>query len=179
MPNPYVGQIIMFGGNFAPQDWALCDGSLLQISEYDQLFSLIGTTYGGDGQTTFALPDLRGRVPIGVGQGPGLTGYAPGQEVGLESVTLTMQQLAPHSHAVGVTTVPGNANTPGNNLLAALGGQAGDGPYQTPAYGGPGDQTQLNAVSVGPAGGGQPHDNRQPYLSLNYCIAVYGTMPQF
>ena len=178
MPTPYVGQIIMFAGNFAPQGWALCQGQLLPISEYQVLFQLIGTTYGGNGQSTFALPDLRSRVPIGDGQGQGLSNYAIGRTVGTEAVVLTQTQLPPHGHPVAAITPQGTANVPaGNTLLAALGGQAGSGPDQVPAYGPPNDQTQLSANSVGSAGGSQPHGNLQPYLAINYCIALNGAFP--
>jgi microcystin-dependent protein len=178
MSSPFVGQIIMFGGNFAPAGWALCDGSLLPIEEYMELFNLIGTTYGGDGQTTFAVPDLRGRVPISNGQGRGLSNYALGNAVGMEEVRLTQSQLPPHQHPVAAVNQPGNANVPaGNVLLAPLGGQAGSGDFQVSAYAPAGNQTDLNANSVTPAGGSQPHSNIQPYLAVNYCIALEGVYP--
>jgi microcystin-dependent protein len=178
MPTPYVGQIIMFAGNFAPQGWALCQGQLLPISENQVLFQLIGTTYGGDGQSTFALPDLRARVPIGDGQRRGLSNYAIGETVGVETVSLRQTQLPQHSHPVAAISQPGTANVPaGNALLAALGGQAGSGPDQVPAYAPPQDQTNLNANSVGGAGGSQPHTNLQPYVAINYCIALNGAFP--
>lgn len=178
MPTPYVGQIIMFAGNFAPAGWALCQGQLLSIADNVVLFNLIGTTYGGDGQTTFALPDMRGRVPINQGQGRGLSNYPLGKQVGVETVTLTPAQLANHNHPVLAVNQPGNANVPsGKVLLAALGGQAASGDFAVPAYAPAAALTQLNANTVSPAGGGQPHTNVQPYQSLNYCIALTGLYP--
>ena len=178
MPTPYVGQIIMFAGNFAPQGWALCQGQLLDITEFEVLFQVIGTTYGGDGQTTFALPDLRSRVSIGDGQGPGLSNYAIGQTVGTEGVVLIPAQLPSHTHAVAAISQPGSTNVPaGNAFLSALGGQAGSAAFQVPAYAPPGDQTQLNANTITMTGGGQPHSNLQPYQAVNYCIALYGVFP--
>ena len=178
MSSPYVGQIIMFAGNFAPVGWALCDGRLMAIADNMALFNLIGTTYGGDGESTFALPDMRGRVPLSQGQGQRPSYYALGQRVGVENVALTQGQLANHGHPVMAVNQPGNANVPsGNVLLAALGGQAGSGDFQVSAYAPPGAQTQLNANTVGTTGGGQPHSNIQPYQSLNYCIALTGAYP--
>jgi microcystin-dependent protein len=177
MPTPYIGQIIMFAGTFAPPGWALCDGRLLPIADNYMLFQLIGTTYGGDGQATFALPDLRGRIPVGQGQGPGLSNYAIGEQVGVEAVRLATAQLPPHNHPVAAVNAPGNANGPAGNLLSALGGQAASGQYQVSAYAPSGTQTNLNARTIGPAGGSQPHENRQPYLSINYLIAVQGAFP--
>ena len=178
MPTPYVGQIIMFAGNYAPQGFALCQGQLLSIADNQVLFQLIGTTYGGDGQSTFALPDLRARVPIGDGQGRGLSNYAIGQTVGTEAVVVAQPQLPAHGHPVAAVGQQGTGNIPANNVvLAALGGQAGSGPDQVPAYGPPNDPVQLAANSVGSAGGSQPHTNLQPYLAINYCIALNGGFP--
>jgi microcystin-dependent protein len=178
MPTPYIGQIIMFAGDFAPQGWVLCHGQLLPIADNPALFQLIGTTYGGDGDATFALPDLRGRVPIGDGQGRSLSNYAIGQQVGVEAVTLTSAQLPPHSHPVAALRGRGSAHVPANNvLLAALGGDAASGQYEVSAYAPARDATELNAHTVGLAGGSQPHNNLQPYLSVNYCIALQGVFP--
>jgi microcystin-dependent protein len=178
MSNPYVGQIIMFAGDFAPPGWALCNGQLLPIGGNEVLFNLIGTTYGGDGSETFALPDMRSRVPIGQGRSPPLSSYALGDKVGSETVALRPSTLAPHTHRVVALNGPGSANAPsGNALLSALGGQAGSGPDQIPAYAPPNHQTALNAASVGPTGGGQAHDNRQPYQAVNFCIALTGIYP--
>lgn len=178
MPTPYIGEIIMFAGNFAPVGWALCQGQLMPISDYDALYELLGTTYGGDGDTTFALPDLRGRLPVGQGHGPGLSNYVIGQQLGVEAVTLTAAQLPPHSHPVAAVNGPGGANVPaGNVLLSVLGGQAGSGQFQVAAYAPAADQTHLNVSTIGLAGGSQPHENRQAYLSINYLIALEGLFP--
>lgn len=176
MATPYLGQIIMFAGDFAPQGWALCDGSLLPIAGYEALFNLIGTTYGGDGTSNFALPDLRGRVPIGDGQGRGLSGYALGQQAGAEAVTLAPGQLPLHTHPVAAVTASGNANVPAANaVLAALNGEVASGPYKVAAYAPPGHAIALNAASGSAAGGGEAHDNRLPYQSVTYCIALVGS----
>jgi microcystin-dependent protein len=166
---PYIGQIMAFGGNFAPQGWALCDGSLLPISQYDALFSLIGTTYGGDGQTTFAVPDLRSRAALHQGQGPGLSSYSLGQSGGAEAVTLTENQLSPHSHpAMGHSGAGDNAHPAGavwatssTNLYTA----------------GAAANAAMDATSIAPSGGSQPHDNMLPFLTLNFCIALEGIYP--
>jgi microcystin-dependent protein len=178
MSSPFVGQIMIFGGNFAPVGWALCEGQLLPISENTQLFQLIGTSYGGDGIETFALPDLRGCAPLGQGQAPGLSPYEVGQTVGAESVMLSTAQMPPHGHIVSAVDGPGNSNIPANNMvLSGLGGQAASGQFQIPAYAPPGAETPLNANTIAPAGGSQPHDNMQPYLVLNFCIALSGAYP--
>jgi microcystin-dependent protein len=163
--NPYVGEIRMFSGSFAPAGWALCDGTLLPISEYEVLFSLIGTTYGGDGQNTFAVPDLRGRLPVHQG-----SGFAPGQAGGTETVTLTSAQYAAHSHPFLGSTAPGAQRDPAGNVPATI--TAGSAYVQDPAT------AALAAASIQPApGGGQPHDNMQPYLCLTFIISLYGIYP--
>src|ERR1700741_95836 len=125
MSSPFIGQIMVFPGNYAPGGWAICDGALLAVAQYPQLFEVIGTTYGGDGQQTFALPDLRGRAPIGQGQGRGLPAFALGQKTGSEAVTLTIAQMPPHSHRAMAADNPGDSNIPASNtVLSALGGQA-------------------------------------------------------
>src|SRR3954454_20692565 len=125
MAQPYVGEIRMFAGNFAPAGWAMCAGQLMPIAENDTLFTLIGTTYGGDGQTTFNLPDLQGRVPIHQGQGSGLSNYTTGQNGGVEAVTLNTQQIASHNHAAMTTALPGTTNVPATNTLLADEGPKG------------------------------------------------------
>jgi microcystin-dependent protein len=167
---PYVGQIICVGFNFAPAGWAFCDGSLLPISQYDVLFNLIGTTFGGDGQTTFALPDLRGRTPIGTGQGGGLSNYTLGQRGGVEQVTLTTQQYPTHTHPLVATANGGNANAPAGSYLAA--GQS----VYTPNTPQAADALNASTVSTAP-GSNQPHSNLQPYLTCNWVISLFGVYP--
>lgn len=167
--DPYVGQIFLVGFNFAPQNFAFCDGSLLPISGNEVLFALIGTTYGGDGQTTFALPDLRGRVAIHMGANPS-TGstYVIGQSGGVEQVTLTLNQIPAHNHTVYGTTALANSVSPGNALWAS---QSRFYPYSgTP-------DTALNTAAVSATGGTQSHDNMSPYLVMNYIISLYGIFP--
>jgi microcystin-dependent protein len=178
MSSPFAGQIMIFAGSFAPAGWAICDGRLLSVEENKQLFNAIGITYGGDGTSTFALPDLRGRVPLGQGQGQGLSLYQIGQTVGAESVQLTIAQLPPHSHIVSAAEGPGNCNIPADNTaLSGLGGQAASGEFEIPAYAPPGNETALHPQSVGMSGGSQGHDNMQPYLAFNFCIALSGANP--
>lgn len=166
MAQPYVGEIRMFAGNFAPAGWQFCDGSLLPISEYETLFNLIGTTFGGDGETTFAMPDLRGRVPIHQGGG-----FILGETGGVETVTLTVQQIPSHSHPFLATVNFANATTPQGNVLAQT-NVAGVQQY-FPAQG----NQPLAANSVLPVGGSQPHDNMQPYLCVSFIISLFGIFP--
>ena len=170
MSEPYIGEIRMFGGNFAPAGWAFCQGQLMPISENDALFNLIGTTYGGDGQETFGLPDLQGRVPVHQGKGPGLpTTYQIGEKVGSEQVRLIVQEMPVHNHAFLVSTAPGGANTPIGNIPAS--------PPVAKIYraGTPSDAFPPGLVS--PAGGSQPHDNMMPFTVINYIISLFGTYP--
>lgn len=167
MATPFIGEIKLFGGNFQPRGFAFCDGRLLAISEYSALFALIGTTYGGNGQTTFALPDLRGRIPINQGTGPGLSTYVIGQSFGSETVTLTSNQMPAHNHVALCSAAPGVAN-PSNAFWAATTGVSG---YGTPA------NATMNPQSLTVAGGSQPHENRMPLLALNYIIALEGIFP--
>lgn len=171
---PYIGQIMLFGFDYAPVDWAICDGSLLPIAEYDSLFSLIGTTYGGDGVTTFGLPDLRGRVPIHMGQGPGLSNRTLGEMGGTEQVALLASQMPPHSHPVLASAgQSAPTGTPGQGVTFGVAANAS-------IYSSQGGTTQaVLAPSMGQAGGNQPHDNMMPTLVANYCIALYGIYPQF
>ena len=166
----YVGQLLCVGFNFAPVGWALCDGSLLSISQNEVLFNLIGTTYGGDGQSTFGLPDLRGRTPVGTGPLAGGSTYVIGQKGGAENVTLSLQQYPSHIHPLAATSNNGNSNNPGGNLLAA--GQA---IYSSNT---PEPVFALNkaAVTLSP-GSGQPHSNLQPFLTCNWIISLYGIYP--
>jgi microcystin-dependent protein len=174
----YLGEIRLFAGNFAPADWAFCNGQLLPISENDALFYLLGTTYGGDGQTTFGLPNLQSRAVVGVGQGPGLSNnYVQGQALGQETVTLTANQLPSHTHPVTATL---QAHTGAPNQDSPEGAFFGDGGGRS--YGPNNGSAALGANSVtnaviGVAGSSQPHENRQPSLALNYIIALTGIFP--
>jgi len=162
MANPYVGEIRMFGGNFAPAGWMFCQGQLLAISQYETLYNLIGTTYGGDGLSTFGLPDLRGRLPIDVGPG-----FVLAQSGGAETVTLTTNQMPAHSHTVSASTGQNSATLPGNSFLAT-----GPDIYEQNT---PGNTTM--AATISSVGGSQPHDNFQPYLCLSFIISLFGVYP--
>ena len=176
MSSPYVGQILIFAGNFAPAGWMTCQGQLLPISEYETLFNLIGTTYGGDGQSTFALPDLQGRAPVHMGQGSGLSNYLIGQNGGVESVTLTTQQIPNHNHAAQISTNPGPSSAPANNFLASEAIGLGTATcFSYGAFGG--TQSTLAPATLQNTGGNQPHENRQPLLVLNFIISLFGIYP--
>jgi microcystin-dependent protein len=167
MAEPFLGEIRTFGFNFAPQGWAMCAGQLLPISQNSALFALLGTFYGGDVVTTFALPDLRGRVGINMGQGPGLSPYQLGEVSGSENVTLTTGQMPSHAHALNANAQQYTTTRP-----------AGHVPAQGGTYGVVSDgTTTMNAATIGPAGGNQPHTNVQPFLGLNFCIALEGIFP--
>ncbi len=168
--NPYVGQIKMFAGNFPPQGWMFCEGQLLSIAENEVLFQLIGTTYGGDGQTTFALPDLRGRVPVGMGQGVGLTEKIIGQQGGSEENVMTVNQMPAHTHMVYAVTTNGNQNLPTANLPA--GTSVLDKEYSSTTA-----NTTFKAGMLNPSGGNQPINNVQPYLAVSFIISLYGVYP--
>lgn len=169
--SPFLGEIMPFAGNFAPTGWLACQGQLLSIAQYDALFSLIGTTYGGNGTTNFALPDLRGRVPIHSGQGPGLPNYVVGQTAGAESATVSVAQLPAHSHAAA-TAGAGNAPVPTGGVPAPS--RAADPSYGPPAGGA---TMPAGAVSASGAASPQSHENTQPFLAINFCIAVSGIYP--
>jgi microcystin-dependent protein len=171
MSNPYVGEIRMFGGNFAPAGWAFCNGQLLDIASFDTLFNLIGTTYGGDGQVTFGLPDLQGRIPIHQGQGPGISqNYLIGEKFGQESVTLTTQQVPIHNHALLASSSPGYLASPANAVPAK------HRDHKAFLSAAPGAGT-LHPQSVGAAGGSQPHENMPPYLCVSFIISLFGIFP--
>jgi microcystin-dependent protein len=162
MAQPYVGEIRMFAGNFAPAGWMFCEGQLLPISEYETLFNLIGTTYGGDGQSTFALPDLRGRLPLHFGNG-----FTLAETGGAETITLTVSQIPAHSHPALATTTGQNASSPNGAVLA-------QGPVMyanTPAV------DPMNPASISSTGGSQPHNNFQPYLCVDFIISLFGIFP--
>lgn len=175
MSTPYIGEIRMFGFGTrgAPNGWQACDGSLLPISEYDALFALIGTTYGGDGQTTFAVPDLRGRVPIHQGTGPGLSTYVIGQRAGTETVTVLQTQMPAHTHTLVATSGAATALTPGTSVLP--GAVSGDNFYVNTITGN--NAAAMSPQMVGMAGGSQPHENCMPTLTVQYCIATQGIFP--
>ncbi|MGA7733094.1 MAG: tail fiber protein [Chloroflexia bacterium] len=169
MSDPYIGEIRMFGGTFAPAGWALCQGQLMPISENEALFNLIGTTYGGDGQETFALPDLRSRFPIHMGTGSGTT-FTIGEASGVEAVTLNTNQIPGHTHALIASNNNASTANAGNNVLA-----------QTPSYtpyisGFPGNTPMFNQA-VSPDGGSQSHTNIQPYLCITFIISLFGIYP--
>jgi microcystin-dependent protein len=169
MAQPYVGEIRLFAGNFAPAGWAFCNGQLLPISENETLFQLIGTTYGGDGQSTFAMPDLRGRVPIHQGTGAGLSPRIVGEMGGSESVALTINQISNHTHAFLASTAPGTQSNPAGSVLGAS-------PSVT-LYLEEGPTVNLNPAAIAPLGGSQPHSNLQPFQCINYIISLFGIFP--
>jgi microcystin-dependent protein len=170
MGQPYVGEIRMFGGNFAPNGWMFCQGQTLQISEYEVLFQLIGTTYGGDGEQTFNLPNLAGRLPMHQGTNQG-TAFVMGESAGVENVTLTTQQIPNHTHPLLATSDVAGVNAPANNLLGATTGAT------TLAYGTDNPKLTLAPGSISFVGGNQPHENMQPYLCVSFIIALYGVFP--
>jgi microcystin-dependent protein len=173
---PFVGQITLFPFFFAPKGWALCEGQLLPISQNAALFSLLGTYYGGNGVSNFALPDLRGRVPVGQGQGPGLSFYDLGSPQGVETVTLLASQSPPHSHPFPAVAAQATTNAP-SGALPAEAHASGRGAFPVNIYGALQTAVPLASGQVAPAGGGQPHNNVQPYLTLNWCIALQGIYP--
>lgn len=167
MSNPFVGEIRMFGGNFAPAGWAFCSGQLLSISQNDVLFALIGTTYGGDGQNTFGLPDMRSRIPVHQGNGPGGS-YVIGQMSGTETVTLTTAQLPAHGHVIQATSTGRSTTDPTGGIPAS----SALGPYNTAA-----PDTAFGPQMIGNAGGSQPHDNMMPFLCVSFIISLFGIFP--
>ncbi|GAB3385479.1 phage tail protein [Lysobacter fragariae] len=173
MSQPFVGEIRLFGFSRVPNGWQACDGSLLSIAEYEVLFTLLGTTYGGDGQTTFAVPDMRGRLPVHQGQGPGLSNYVIGQSSGTETVTLLGTQMPAHSHSMVATSAAASATAPASNLL--LGAPSGDAMYVTNLTGA--TPVLMSPQSTSNAGGTQPHDNLMPTLTVQFCIAWAGIYP--
>jgi microcystin-dependent protein len=160
----YIGEIRLFAGNFAPNGWLFCEGQLLPISEYDSLFNLIGTTYGGDGQDTFGLPDLRGRLPMHQGNG-----FILGETGGVEEVTLTSSQIPSHGHPLRAAATLGDQVSPANRLPANS--------FNVTAYINSPPDGNMNAAAIAPTGGSQPHSNMQPYLCLNFIISLFGVFP--
>ena len=172
MGQPYVGEIRMFAGNFAPNGWMFCQGQTLPISENEVLFQLIGTTYGGDGQSTFNLPNLASRVPIHMGTGPDGVAYPIAQMAGTEQETLTIQQIPIHTHTEVASTASGTSNDPTGRVLAA--------PVSTQpnlTFWGTDSVAQMNAQAIQPIGGSQPHENTQPFLCINFIISLFGIFP--
>ncbi len=168
MSSPYVGEIRMFGGNFAPTGWALCQGQTLPISGNDTLFNLIGTTFGGDGQQTFGLPNLQGRVMVHQGQGLGLSAYTLGESLGVEEVTLTTQQIPQHTHAVGCNSAGADGGDPSGKVF---------GDWGSAEYSDQPSNVTMNGGTVSSIGGNQPHENLKPYLAINFIISLFGIYP--
>lgn len=166
MADPFLGELRCVAFNYAPDGWAFCNGQILSIATNLQLFALLGATYGGDGQTTFALPDLRGRVPIHFGQGPGLSNYVLGQAGGTETVTLDIDQIPVHNHNVNATTSDFSTHAPDGNFLSSA-----------PVYSTTPANNTLSSNTISNTGEGQPHPNIQPYLTLNWIIALEGSFP--
>ena len=160
---PFIGQMMAVGFNFAPKGWTLCVGQILPINQYQALFSLLGTTYGGNGVSTFALPDLRGKAALGFGQGPGLQPYNLGQVAGAESVTLALNTIPSHNHTFLATSAAGSVSAPAGAVLAKFGMYYSDGGEASPV--------------IGQTGGSQAHENHQPFQVLNWCIALQGVFP--
>ena len=172
---PFIGEIRIFGGNFAPKDWAFCDGQLIKITDNTTLYAVIGTTYGGDGRVTFALPDLKGRAPMQPGRGYGLTDRVLGERRGTNTISLTQDQIPAHNHTMKAESVTGTTPEPQNNSLAQIKSRAGSvNVYHTEQSQQPG---HLANEALQTAGANQPHDNTQPYLVLNFIICLDGIFP--
>lgn len=171
MSEPFVAEIRIFAGNFAPRGWAFCNGQLLPISQNTALFSLIGTTYGGDGRSTTALPNLQGRAPMHPGRGPGLTDRRLGQRGGVEAVTLTEAQMPNHAHQMQASGRPANNDDPASDRWLGTAGS------NNAAYASPNNLVAMASQSLENAGGSQPHNNLQPYLTINFIIALVGLYP--
>ncbi len=170
MSEPFVGEIRIFAGNFAPRGWAFCDGQLLAVSQNDALFSLFGTIYGGDGRTTFGLPDMRGRIPVHAGQGPGLSNRRLGSKGGEENVTLTVNQLPSHTHTMKASQDPATETNPASNVTASdLAVQA--------YFSNPPTTAGLSSDAVTAVGGSRSHTNLQPFLCVNFIVALVGIFP--
>lgn len=169
MADPFVAEIRIFPFNFAPKGWAWCDGQLLPLSQNTALFSLLGTTYGGNGKSNFALPDLQGRAPMHPGQGPGLSLHDLGEQGGSETVTLLESEIPSHNHALSFSPNLGNTNNPGGAFYAA--------PRSGFLYAPPSNLTAISPSALAPSGGDQPHNNMQPYLTFYFCIALQGVFP--
>lgn len=173
MASPYIGEIRMFGGTFAPVGYAICQGQLLPISQYQALFAILGTTYGGDGVSTFGLPDLRGRGPVHAGQGPGLSPRTPGEQTGVENTTLTVGNLPAHNHLISASTNAADQNSPAGAICAAAQDQSGG----TQEYTKTASNTAMLNTAVSIAGGSQPFEILQPLTCINFIIALEGVFP--
>ncbi|MDB5707278.1 MAG: Tail Collar domain protein [Sphingomonas bacterium] len=180
MSNPFIGEVRMFAGNFNPRGWAFCQGQLLPIAQNDTLYALIGTTFGGDGQVTFGLPDMQGRIPVGQGQGPSLSSYTLGQESGAETVTLTTATMPTHNHVMFASTTKGDQPAPVTTSIPAqpdAGNNVSTATFYVLPTPNPLTPSQMAATTIGAQGGNQPHDNIMPSLVLNYIIALEGVFP--
>lgn len=179
MSEPFIAEIRLMAINFAPRGWAFCDGQLLPIAQNTALFSLIGTTYGGDGRTTTALPNLQGRAPMHPGRGPGLTSRRLGERLGTYDVTLTESQIPEHKHSYNVVPTNATATQPSSSVMLGLGRiGSGKGSSPVPFYSSEAtNMVSMNSMSIGYMGGSLSHENRQPFLTLNYCIALMGLYP--
>jgi microcystin-dependent protein len=180
MQDPFVGQITFYAFNFAPKGWATCEGQVLSIQQNTALFSLLGTYYGGNGTSTFALPDLRGRVPVGIGQLLGGGDYVLGEQDGIANINLSNSELPAHTHSLNATSAAGTVADPSTAILAAPfvgGGRGGGGSSGDPYNPGPPNTVLAPQQTIGPAGGNQPHNNIQPSLALTPCIALVGVYP--
>lgn len=171
MSEPFIGEIVMFGGNFAPRSWAQCDGQLMPISQNTALFSILGTTYGGNGQTTFGLPDMRGRSPMHQGQGPGLTPRSLGEQGGSENDTLTLNQLPAHNHPMQCTGNAADLDSPVNAIPAK------DAASVTGYYSSGNPTANMKVSTIGNSGGNQPHSLVHPFLAVNFIICLFGVFP--
>lgn len=171
MSEPFIGEIKMIGFSYAPQGWAFCDGKLLQITQHSDLFSLLGTTFGGNGQTDFALPDLRGCFPIGVGQGEGLSYRTRGERGGMEIVPLNAYQMPAHNHTLNANSSEGSTNNPTNMFLAGVKGVRDGALYADT------NNTTMNPEAISQTGGGDPHENMPPFLAIYFIIALMGRYP--
>ncbi|HHY74364.1 MAG TPA: phage tail protein [Bacillus bacterium] len=178
MSEAYLGEIRIFAGNFPPRGWAFCNGQLMSIQQFPALFSILSTQYGGDGRTTFALPNLSDKAPMHQGIGPGLTERKVGKAVGNETVTLITSQMPIHSHAPMAINSPGLSNDPNNGYWATSVGEGKQLIPKYPLFSGNNADVQMNAQAINPTGGSQPHNNMQPYLALNFIICIeYGEFP--
>lgn len=179
MQSPFLGQITLYPYNFAPKGWAMCSGQILPISQNTALFSLLGTYYGGNGTSNFALPDLRGRVPVGIGQLPGGNEYVIGEVSGIESINLSNGELPAHTHSLNATNTAGTVADPSNAILAEpfVGNRVSGGSSGNPYNQGPANTVLAPQPTIGLAGGSQPHNNMQPSLVLTPCIALAGVYP--